>query len=93
MMPTNLSALLSWGVIVFSGTAALFWAIAAFSWVNAQITDKPDKESWYAARVTDAGTDVIASARRQTFWNRFAAGSACLAALCQMVLAYKYGKL
>jgi carbon starvation protein CstA len=84
---------LSIGVIVFSAAAAVFWFLAAFTWVSSARNNRPWPDGWAPAQITENGANVVATARRQTFWNRFAALAACLAAICQAVLAYKYGKL
>ena len=82
---------LSLGVVAFSVAAAVFWSLAAFVWVNAATTNKPDKDGWYPAQISSNGVDVVMTAQRQTFWNRFAAVAACLAAACQAFHAYWFG--
>ena len=84
--------LLALGVIVFSGLAAMAWFISSVAWVSAATRDQPREDGFHDEQIIDDNeNDVLATAARQVWWNRWAAGFACLAAVCQAAYAYLFG--
>jgi hypothetical protein len=75
--------------IVLNGMAALFGLVAAVLWwqsTRVKVPPQPDNPHGFAeAQIISDGADFIASAREQTYWNRWAATAAAIAALSQAV--------
>lgn len=70
---------------IVSAVAAM---VAAGLWfrstlVKVSLSEKPDENGWISASITSEGADVIATAKRQNLWNRYAAFAASVAALAQ----------
>jgi hypothetical protein len=74
--------------VVLGLIAALLWLFASYQTVRP--STKPDENGMYPMQIIeihDSGkrVDVLATAKRQTFWNAWAALSASLAAFCQVL--------
>ncbi|WP_310639105.1 hypothetical protein [Burkholderia gladioli] len=82
--------LLNVGATVFSFAAAGLWL--ASTWITRKHVPKVDANGWTEAAVIETDSrgrhiDPFASARAQGVWNRWAAGAAGVAALCQGLVA------
>jgi hypothetical protein len=85
---------LRWGTAGFGLLAAVLWAIASFSNVPPREDDEATPmdlaQGIQVTTIHNSGkrTDVLATARRQTFWNGWAALAASIAAGCQVVAQF-----
>ncbi len=73
---------------ILSIVAAIFALAAALLWfkstiVKVQPNETPDENGVIEASIMSEGADVIATARRQNYWNRWGALAASIAALAQ----------
>jgi hypothetical protein len=75
-----MKSLAEWSAIFFGFLAAALWAYASFQKVE---NDPTDKSAKFIEHTGSRAIDVLATARRQTYWNGWAALAASLAALSQ----------
>jgi len=73
---------------ILSIVSAIAAIVAAALWfwsttVKVPPSDEPDERGLNEASITSEGADVIATARHQNFWNRYAAFAASVSALAQ----------
>ena len=76
--------------LVTNVLSAIFGIVAAFLWLKASLvkapsTNKPDETGWIPAQIVADGSDFVATAIRQSFWNKWAAGAASVAATFQAI--------
>ena len=75
---------INWAIAVFSFFAAICWLRAGF----VKISYIDDGTSFSLSNEDDRTcekTDILKTADRQTYWNRWAAGAAAIAAMLQSV--------
>jgi predicted regulator of Ras-like GTPase activity (Roadblock/LC7/MglB family) len=78
-------------MVIANAISALFAFAAAVLWFIATTkTQRVDPASTDFV-ISDDGVDILATAKLQVTWNRYAASAACAAALAQSVVALLNG--
>lgn len=77
----NLKGTLSIVAAIFAMAAAIFWFMSTI--VRVPPNEKADQNGMVSASIQADGADVISTARRQNYWNRWGALAASIAALAQ----------
>lgn len=72
-------------------TAAVLGLTAAFLWLKSTLVKVPlseerDADGMIPFSISEDGVDILATAARQTWWNKWAACSASIAAIVQSVV-------
>ena len=77
--------IVNWSAVIASGLAAVFWFISCRVRVNAKkyAAEESKQEGWSPAQITTGDDDFVQTAILQARWNRYAAGTSCIAALLQ----------
>ena len=80
----NTIIILNWVTTLFLIFAAIFWMAAGFTRV-AYVDDGKGMKLVRTDEKTGKETDILGTATKQTLWNRWAAGSAAVAAASQAI--------
>lgn len=77
-----IAGLAQWGAVVLGFIAAALWFWATV--IKVRTRDDPTTERWIDVdEKTGFETDIYATAKAQTYWNRWAAGATAISMLCQ----------